>query len=83
VMDLLEIAEQHKSATIDQLVEESLHSMACRGAVMAGDHLDQDALRGLLKRGAHLPQDRTCAHGRPVRVFLSLEDLEKAFYRRV
>jgi DNA mismatch repair protein MutL len=83
VMDLLEIAEQHKSATVDQLVEESLHSMACRGAVMAGDHLDQEALRGLLKRGAHLPQDRTCAHGRPVRVFLSLEDLEKAFYRRV
>ncbi len=83
VMDLLEIAEQNKNATVDQLVEESLHSMACRGAVMAGDHLDQEALRGLLKRGAHLPQDRTCAHGRPVRVFLSLEDLEKAFYRRV
>lgn len=83
VMDLLEIAEQNKKASVDQLVEESLHSMACRGAVMAGDHLDQEALRGLLKRGAHLPQDRTCAHGRPVRVFLSLEDLEKAFYRRV
>lgn len=83
VRDLLQLAEQNKSASVDQLVEESLHSMACRGAVMAGDHLDQEALRGLLKRGAHLPQDRTCAHGRPVRVFLSLEDLEKAFYRRV
>ncbi|NQU48821.1 MAG: hypothetical protein HQ519_09245, partial [Planctomycetes bacterium] len=83
VMDLLEIAQEHKSASVDQLMEESLHSMACRGAVMAGDHLDQDGLRGLLARGADLPQDRTCAHGRPVRVFLSLEDLEKAFYRRV
>jgi DNA mismatch repair protein MutL len=83
VMDLLEIAQEFRTAQPDQLLEESLFSMACRGAVMAGDQLDQDALRGLLTRGAHLPQDRTCAHGRPVRVFLSLADLEKAFYRRV
>jgi DNA mismatch repair protein MutL len=59
-----------------------LFSMACRGAVMAGDHLAEEDLRSLLQRGAHLPQDRTCAHGRPVRVLLSLDDLEKAFYRK-
>jgi DNA mismatch repair protein MutL len=82
VMDLLEIAQEFRSAQPDQLLEESLFSMACRGAVMAGDQLDEVALRGLLTRGANLPQDRTCAHGRPVRVFLSLADLEKAFYRR-
>lgn len=83
VRDLLEIAQENRSATPDRIAEEMLHSMSCRGAVMAGDRLDADALEGLLKRGAHLPQDRTCAHGRPVRVFLSIEDLEKAFYRRM
>jgi DNA mismatch repair protein MutL len=83
VRDLLEIAQENRAATPDRIAEEMLHSMSCRGAVMAGDRLDADALAGLLKRGAHLPQDRTCAHGRPVRVFLSLEDLEKAFYRRM
>lgn len=83
VRDLLEIAQENKAATPDRIAEEMLHSMSCRGAVMAGDRLDADALAGLLQRGAHLPQDRTCAHGRPVRVFLSLEDLEKAFYRRI
>lgn len=83
VRDLLEIAQENRAATPDRIAEEMLHSMSCRGAVMAGDRLDSDALDGLLKRGAHLPQDRTCAHGRPVRVFLSLEDLEKAFYRRM
>jgi DNA mismatch repair protein MutL len=82
VQDLLEIAREHRAASPEQLQEETLHSMACRGAVMAGDHLDQQALEDLLRRGAGLPQDRTCAHGRPVRVFLSLEDLERAFYRR-
>lgn len=83
VRDLLAIAEEHKQAAPDRIAEEMLHSMACRGAVMAGDRLDADALEGLLKRGANLPQDRTCAHGRPVRVFVTLEELEKAFYRRV
>lgn len=82
VDDLLEIATSFRDATPDRLQEEMLFSMACRGAVMAGDHVDAAALEGLLKRGANLPQDRTCAHGRPVRVFLSLEDLERAFYRR-
>ena len=82
VMDLLEIASEFRAATPDKIQEEALHRMACRGAVMAGDYLDQVALEDLLRRGANLPQDRTCAHGRPVRVFLSNEDLEKAFYRR-
>jgi len=80
--DLLEIARQNRAATPDQLQEHMLFSMACRGAVMAGDRLDRPALEALLRRGADLPQDRTCAHGRPVRVFLSQEDLERAFYRR-
>ena len=82
VEDLLEIAAEHRAATPEAIQEEMLFSMACRGAVMAGDRLEPEALQGLLRRGAHLPQDRTCAHGRPVRVFLSLEDLERAFYRR-
>jgi len=82
VTDLLEIATQFRDASPDHIQEEMLHSMACRGAVMAGDFLDEQALEDLLKRGANLPQDRTCAHGRPVRVFVSQEDLERAFYRR-
>ena len=82
VQDLLEIALDHRKATPDQIQEEALFRMACCGAVMAGDDLGEEALRDLLARGADLPQDRTCAHGRPVRVFLSMEDLERAFYRR-
>ncbi len=82
VQDLLELLNQTSPLSPEQIQEEMLFSMSCRGAVMAGDTLSEDALRSLLKRGGDLPQDRTCAHGRPVRVFLSYEDLEKAFYRR-
>ncbi|MCP4094002.1 MAG: DNA mismatch repair endonuclease MutL [Planctomycetes bacterium] len=82
VMDLLEIATDNRAASPEKIQEEMLFSMSCRGAVMAGDHVDRAALEGLLKRGANLPQDRTCAHGRPVRIMLTLEDLERAFFRR-
>jgi len=82
VRDLLELAANSASATPDRIQEEALQTMACRAAVRAGDRLDGEALRDLLRRGAALPQDRTCAHGRPVRVFLSLADLERAFDRR-
>jgi DNA mismatch repair protein MutL len=82
VDDLLEIAREDRDASPERLQEQVLFSMSCRGAVMAGDRLDADALQGLLRRGANLPQDRTCAHGRPVRVFLSVADLEQAFHRR-
>jgi len=82
VDDLLEIAREERDPSPERLQERLLFSMACRGAVMAGDRLDAEALQGLLRRGAGLPQDRTCAHGRPVRVFLSVADLEKAFQRR-
>jgi DNA mismatch repair protein MutL len=82
VMDLLEIATDNRAASPEMIQEEMLFSMACRGAVMAGDHVDREALDSLLRRGANLPQDRTCAHGRPVRILLSIEDLEKAFFRR-
>jgi DNA mismatch repair protein MutL len=82
VDDLLEIAREERDASPERLQEEMLFRMSCRGAVMAGDRLDADALQSLLRRGAHLPQDRTCAHGRPVRVFLTLADLERAFHRR-
>ena len=82
VEDLLEILHQTRKPSPEQIQEEMLYSMSCRAAVMAGDYVNEESLRSLLKRGADLPQDRTCAHGRPVRVFLSYLDLEKAFYRR-
>ncbi len=82
VRDLLEIASENKEASTESIIEEVLFSMACRGAVMAGDRLELEDLQGLLRRGEGLSQDRTCAHGRPVRVLLTRADLEKAFYRR-
>jgi DNA mismatch repair protein MutL len=65
-----------------ELLEEFLHSRACRSSVMAGDELSDDEIRALLRRGAELPEGQTCPHGRPTRVRFTLADLERAFERR-
>ncbi len=64
------------------LLEEVLHSAACRGSVMAGDTLSQDEIESLLRRAARIPEAQTCPHGRPTRVRFAKLDLEKAFHRK-
>lgn len=65
-----------------QLIEEVLHSAACRSSVMAGDELSELEIRALLARAADSPHDQTCPHARPTRVRFTLAELEKAFHRR-
>ena len=65
-----------------EVLEEVLHSAACRASVMAGDVLAESEIRALLERAAELPSDQTCPHARPTRVRFTLADLERAFGRR-
>ncbi len=65
-----------------ELLEDLLHSRACRSSIMAGDELSQGEIRSLLERASKLEHDQTCPHGRPTRVRFTLADLEKAFHRR-
>lgn len=83
VTDVVRILEKTgKAPRVDEVVEEVLHSAACRSSIMAGDELDETEIRSLLERAAELESDQTCPHARPTKVRFSLEDLEKAFHRR-
>ncbi len=83
VRDILAVVEKTGQApTAEDVVEEVLHSAACRSSIMAGDELRDDSIRALLERAAELENDQTCPHARPTRVRFTLEDLEKAFHRR-
>ena len=66
----------------NELLEEVLHSMACRSSVMAGDELSDADIQGLLKSAQAAGGAQTCPHGRPTRVRFGLHDLEKAFHRK-
>jgi DNA mismatch repair protein MutL len=81
--DVLAILERTgKAPDAAEVLEEVLHSAACRSSVMAGDRLDDQEIRSLLERAAALESDQTCPHARPTRVRFTTADLEKAFHRR-
>nr|WP_290666116.1 DNA mismatch repair endonuclease MutL [Ardenticatena sp.] len=55
---------------------------ACRGAVKAGDPLTHEEMVDLIRQLEQTDLSRTCAHGRPTVVRLSVEQLEREFGRR-
>ncbi len=64
-----------------ELIDELLHSMACRAAIKAGDSLSLDEVISLLLQ-RHLCQDaHHCPHGRPTALVFTKEELDRRFKR--
>lgn len=57
-------------------------SLACHGAVKAGQVLSTEEMRELVSQLERAAMPRTCPHGRPTMVHLSASQLEKEFGRR-
>jgi len=56
-------------------------SLACHGAIRAGQILDSSEMAGLVKQLERTSQPRTCPHGRPTMIHLSSQQLKKEFGR--
>lgn len=83
------IAEAVKEA-VDSLDDEAAgirkeeriaRSLACHGAVRAGQALSQDEMRELIRQLEKATSPRTCPHGRPTMIHLSAGQLNKEFGR--
>jgi DNA mismatch repair protein MutL len=61
--------------------EKIAKSLACHGAVKAGQQLANDEIRELIKQLEQTKQPRTCPHGRPTMIHLSFHQLEREFGR--
>lgn len=62
--------------------EEIAVSLACHGAVRAGQALGHEEMQDLVRQLEQTSQPRSCPHGRPTMVHLSAAQLEKGFGRR-
>jgi DNA mismatch repair protein MutL len=61
--------------------EKIAQSLACHGAIRAGQQLDSEEMRELIKQLEQTKQPRACPHGRPTMIHLSSHQLEKEFGR--
>ncbi len=61
--------------------EKIAESLACHGAIRAGQQLSNEEMRELVKQLEQTRQPRSCPHGRPTMIHLSSHQLEKEFGR--
>jgi DNA mismatch repair protein MutL len=61
--------------------ERIAQSLACHGAIRAGQQLSNEEMRELIKQLEQTKQPRACPHGRPTMIHLSAHQLEKEFGR--
>ncbi len=62
-------------------VESLAMSIACHGAVRAGQALTSDEMRELIRQLEQVTVPQTCPHGRPTMIRLSSEQLKREFGR--
>ncbi len=77
--DILDIAEEVDSDHRWQ--GKAALTMACRGAVKAGEYLDQRQIHSLLRQLADADDPFHCPHGRPIIVRLDHHELQRRFGR--
>jgi len=65
----------------DAWAERIAASMACHSAVRAGQVLTENEMRELVRQLENATMPRTCPHGRPTTLHLSLKQLTKEFGR--
>jgi DNA mismatch repair protein MutL len=61
--------------------ERIVASIACHGAVKAGQVLSEDEMRALVRQLEQTANPHTCPHGRPTIIKLSAAQLEREFGR--
>ncbi|MCA8993221.1 MAG: DNA mismatch repair endonuclease MutL [Planctomycetaceae bacterium] len=80
--DISEMLETSGSKlTRRDLLDSSMHMMACKAAIKAGQRLSSEEIESLLEQ-RHLCEDHHhCPHGRPTALVLSRSELDRQFGR--
>jgi DNA mismatch repair protein MutL len=81
---LLEVAEHLASrggSTPEDWREAMLTTLACHSSVRAGQSLSNEEMRQLIAQLELCAAPRTCPHGRPTMILLSIPQLERQFGR--
>lgn len=80
---LKDLSEAGLTRALPKAQEQIIATIACHSAVRAGDPLNPAQIQELLAEFFAAPNSATCPHGRPTIVYLSKEELEKKFFRKM
>jgi DNA mismatch repair protein MutL len=64
-----------------ELLDELLHTVACKAAIKAGDRLAPEEISALLEQRRFVEDAHHCPHGRPTALVFTREELDKQFKR--
>lgn len=84
IQDLIEELKSYGKLTpLQERIHEVLETIACHRQIRAGDRLHQEEIEALLQEMTQTNFSYSCPHGRPVKVEISFEEIERWFRRRV
>ena len=63
------------------VLDDLLHTIACKAAVQAGDRLAPDEIAALLEQRHLVDDPHHCPHGRPTALVFTREELDRQFKR--
>lgn len=81
VAELAQNLDENKCDPMPEILDDMLHSIACKASVRANDNNSSQELEIIVKRLFTDERIRYCPHGRPVMFKLSKRELEKQFKR--
>jgi DNA mismatch repair protein MutL len=79
--EILDNLTKHKNDPLPELIDETLHSIACKAAIKGNRFTDPEELLSLANRVLTDNTIRYCPHGRPVIFKITQRELEKHFKR--
>ena len=83
VNEIVELLRKNAIDVKKDLVEDALHTMACKKAIKGNRELSMLEMETLVEKVLAMDNINTCPHGRPITVKMSKYSLEKQFKRIV
>ncbi len=77
-----DLLAEGRARPIERAIDEMAQLLACHAAVRAGDALSGDQLQALMEKADEAEARFACPHGRPTKLILTFDELEKRFKRK-
>lgn len=76
-----DLQSETNNKAIDQMTKRMIAFLACRSAVKAGEKITKKQAKDLLEQLQRTPNNATCPHGRPTKMAVEIDKINRLFKR--